>query len=106
MELEFLELYAEYGAMGVLVVLFVISYLKQNKRADEQADALENLKIENKGQSETLDNLEGMVIKLVDRWNRSDEKSQKWHDDMVSEINDLSDVVMEVKGSVSRINGK
>ena len=42
----------------------------------------------------------------VDRWNRSDEKSQKWHDDMVSEINDLSDVVMEVKGSVSRINGK
>ena len=104
--MEFLEVYAEYGAIGILIVLFVVSYIKQNKRSDEQAEALESLKIENKGQSETLENIESIVIKLVDRWNRSDEKSQKWHDDMVSEINDLSDVVMEVKGSVSRIDGK
>ena len=104
--MEFLEVYAEYGAIGILIALFVISYIKQNKRSDEQADALESLKIENRGQSETLENVESMVIKLVDRWNRSDEKGQKWHDDMVSEISDLSDVIMEVKGSVSRIDGR
>ena len=32
--------------------------------------------------------------------------SQRHREAMVKELNDLSDVMMEVKGSVSRINGK
>jgi len=47
-----------------------------------------------------------MIIKLIDRWNKSDETRDRRHEDMIKEINDLSDVMMEVKGSVSRINGK
>ena len=45
MEQSFIELYAEYGAMGIVVALFVYGYIKQSKRADEQAEALEALKI-------------------------------------------------------------
>ena len=98
--------YAEYGAMGVVVALFVYGYIKQGQRADEQADALEALKVENKGQSQHISNIESILLKLLDRWNKSDETRDRRHEDMVKEVNDLSDVMMEVKGSVSRINGK
>jgi len=103
---EFMSYYAEYGAMGVVVALFVYGYIKQGQRADEQADALEALNIENKGQSQKIDNIEGIILKMLDRWNNSDSTRDRRHEEMVREINDLSDVMMEVKGSVSRINGK
>jgi predicted nucleic acid-binding Zn-ribbon protein len=103
---DFMAYYAEYGAMGVVVALFVYGYIKQGQRADEQADALEALKIENKGQSNDIANIESIVLKFLDRWNKSDETRDRRHEDMVKEVNDLSDVMMEVKGSVSRINGK
>lgn len=78
-----MDVYAEYGALGVLVSLFVYGYFKQGKRADEQAVAIEDLKIENKGQSESIDNIEKMVIKLIDRWNKSDSEAQRRHENML-----------------------
>ena len=62
--------------------------------------------MENKGQSNDISNIESIVLKMLDRWNKSDEVSQRHREEMVRELNDLSDVMMEVKGSVSRINGK
>ena len=106
MEQSFIELYAEYGAMGIVVALFVYGYIKQSKRADDQADALEALKVENKGQSNDIANIESILLKLLDRWNNSDSIRDRRHEEMVREVNDLSDVMMEVKGSVSSINGK
>ena len=106
MEQSFIELYAEYGAMGIVVALLVYGYIKQSKRADEQAEALEALKVENKGQSNDISNIESILLKLLDRWNNSDSTRDRRHEEMVRELNDLSDVMMEVKGSVSRINGK
>ena len=98
--------YAEYGAMGVIIALFVWGYIKQGQRAEEQANSLEELRVENKGQSNDISNIESIVLKMLDRWNKSDEVSQRHREEMVRELNDLSDVMMEVKGSVSRINGK
>ena len=106
MEQSFIELYAEYGAMGIVVALFVYGYIKQSKRADDQAEALEALKVENKGQSNDISNIESILLKLLDRWNNSDSIRDRRHEEMVRELNDLSDVMMEVKDSVSRINGK
>ena len=103
---EFMSYYSEYGAMGIVIALFVWGYIKQGQRADEQADSLEALKVENKGQSQNIDNIESFVLRMLDRWNKSDETRDRRHEDMVKEVNDLSDVMMEVKGSVSRINGK
>jgi len=104
--MEYIDLYAEYGAMGVVVILFIYGYIKQGKRADEQAEALDKLALENKGQSTKISNIEGIIIKFLDRWNSSDATRDRRHEDLVKEINELSDVMMEVKGSVSRINGK
>ena len=104
--MDYIDIYAEYGAIGIVIILFVYGYVKQGKRADEQAEALDELALENKGQSEKIENIQSVVIKSLDRWNRADETRDRRHEDMVKELNDLSDVMMEVKGSLSRINGK
>ena len=103
---EFLTLYAEAGMIGVVGAMFVFMVYQNAKRSDKQAEAIEELKIENEGQSKNIENIEIIVLKFLDRWNRSDETRDRRHEDMVKEVNDLSDVMMEVKGQVSRINGK
>ena len=103
---EFLALYAEYGMIGVVGAMFVFMVYQNAKRSDSQAKSISELQVINKGQEETLENMEGMIIKLIDRWNKSDDTRDRRHEDTVKEINDLSDVMMEVKGSVSRINGR
>ena len=103
---EFLALYSEAGMIGVVGAMFVFMVYQNAKRAEQQAEDLEALKIENEGQSKNIENIQQIVIKFLDRWNRSDETRDRRHEDMVKEVNDLSDVMMEVKGQVSRINGK
>ena len=103
---EFLALYSEAGMIGVVGAMFVFMVYQNAKRAEQQAEDLEALKVENEGQPKNIENIESIVLKFLDRWNRSDETRDWRHEDLVKEINDLSDVMMEVKGSVSRINGK
>lgn len=103
--MEFIELYAEYGAVGVVIILFAITFMKQSKVTETQAQALNSLQIENEGQSKNIENIESILLKFLDRWNRSDDVRDRRHEDLVKEVNDMSDVLMEVKGSVSRING-
>tara|TARA_X000001388_G_scaffold18250_1_gene11576 strand:+ start:17740 stop:18057 length:318 start_codon:yes stop_codon:yes gene_type:complete len=104
--MDFLAVYSEAGMIGVVGAMFVYMVYSMNKRATEQAQALENLKVENKGQSETLENMEGMVIKLIGRWNQSDDKLDRKFDAVIKEINDLDNQVSRIDGSLSRINGK
>ena len=103
---SFLELYSEAGMIGVVGAMFVFMVYQNAKRSEQQAEAIEALKIENEGQSKNIENIEQIVLKFLDRWNRSDETRDRRHEDIVKEINDMSDVLMEIKGSVSRINGK
>ena len=50
-----------------------------------------------------LNEIEEICIKLIDRWNRSDETRDRRHEDMMKEVDDLSDSVAYLKG---RINGR
>ena len=103
---DFLAVYSEAGMIGVVGAMFVYLVISLSQKSAKQQESLEDLRIENKGQSETLENMEGMIIKLIDRWNKSDEIRDRRHEDMVGEINDRSAVLMEIKGNVSRINGR
>jgi len=103
---EFLELYSEAGMIGVVGAMFVFMVYQNAKRAESQAEDIDALRVHNEGQSKQIDSIYNMVIKFLDRWNRSDEIRDRRHEDMIKELNDLSDVMMEVKGQVSRINGK
>ncbi len=103
--MDFLAVYSEAGMIGVVGAMFVYMVYRMNRRATEQAEALETLKIENRGQSETLENMEGMIIKLIARWNKSDDKLDRKFDAITKEINDADNQLSEIKGSLSRVNG-
>ena len=90
------------GIVGAMCVYMVYNNIKTSHK---QADDIADLMIGYKGLFETVENMEGMIIKLIERWNRSDETRDRRHENMLKEMNDISDVLMEVKGSVSRING-
>ena len=98
-----LETYAEYGAIGVIVVLFammIINLIKSQKIQNEDLDKIRQAI----AKSETkMNNVEGIVLKMLDRWNRSDEISQRHREDIVKELNDVTDDLAYLKG---RINSK
>jgi hypothetical protein len=104
--MDFLAIYSEAGMIGVVGALLVYVVYSMNKRGTTQAEALQDLKTENRGQSETLENTEGMIIKLIGRWNQSDDKMDRKFDALNKEINDLDNQVSEIKGVISRLNGK
>ena len=47
-----------------------------------------------------LDDIEDICIKLIDRWNRSDETRDRRHEDMVKEMNDVTDDLNFLKGKI------
>lgn len=104
--MDFMAVYGEAGMIGVVGAMFVYLVVSLSNKSAQQQETLENLKIENKGQSETLENMEGMIIKLIGRWNASDDKLDRKFDAITKEINDLDNQVSELKGSMSRINGR
>ena len=101
--MDFMAIYGEAGMIGVVGAMFVYLVVSMSKKSDAQAKTIEDLKIENRGQSETLENIQGMVIKLIERWNKSDEISLRHREDIVREIGDLSEKISYVSG---RLNGK
>tara|TARA_Y100000401_G_C8152057_1_gene140096 strand:+ start:187 stop:468 length:282 start_codon:yes stop_codon:yes gene_type:complete len=90
------EVWAEYGAIGVIVFLFVGQILFLQKTLMARLLDLEN---EEKA-------TRAIVVDLINRWNRSDETRDRRHEKLVEEVNDLGDIMNRVEGSVSRINGK
>ena len=101
--MDFMAIYGEAGMIGVVGAMFVYLVVSMSKKSDAQAKTLEDLKIENRGQSETLENIQCMVIKLIERWNKSDDISLRHREDMIREMNDLSEKISYLSG---RINGK
>ena len=79
----------EWGIVGVLITLFAGQIMFLQKTLMRKLVEVFNIS-----------------IKLIDRWNRSEEVRDRRHEKLVEELNDLGDIVMEIKGSVSRINGK
>ena len=81
-----IESYAEYGAIGVIVLLFIgmIQFLRTTLMSK-------------------LQEIEDISIKLIDRWNRSDEIRDRRHEDLLKELNDVTDDINYLKG---KINGR
>jgi uncharacterized membrane-anchored protein YhcB (DUF1043 family) len=104
--MDFMAVYGEAGMIGVVGAMFVYLVISLSNKSARQQETLENLKVENKGQSETLENTEGMIIKLIERWNKSDEKLDRKFDDLNRHIRDLDSQVSRIDGSLSRMNGK
>ena len=104
--MDFLAIYGEAGMIGVVGAMFVYLVISLSNKSAKQQETLESLKVENKGQSETLENMEGMIIKLINRWNVSDDKLDRKFDALTKDVNSVDNQISEVKGSLSRINGR
>ena len=98
-----IETYAEYGAVGVIVSLFVMMIVNLMKSQRAQNEDLDNIRQAIAKMESTIENVEGIVIKLIERWNKSDDISQRHREDIVKELNDVTDDLAYLKG---RINGK
>ena len=95
------ETYAEYGAIGVIVSLFVMLIMNQIRSQKEQSKDLDDIR-KSIAKSETkMGNVEGIVLKMLDRWNRSDETSQRHREDIVKELNDVTDDLNFLKGKIN-----
>ena len=81
-----LEAYAEYGAIGVIITLFIgmIKFLQPSLPAK-------------------LSEVESICVKLIDRWNRSDEVRDRRHEQLLEQINRITDDLNYLKG---KSNGK
>ena len=80
-----IEIFAEYGVIGVMVMLFAgqMVFLQKTLMAK-------------------LSEIEEITIKLIDRWNKSDERAERRHEKQIGQMNYLTDDVNFLKG---RING-
>jgi len=98
-----IETYAEYGAVGVIVSLFVMMIVNLMKSQRAQNEDLDGIRQAIAKMESTIKNVEGITIKLIERWNKSDDISQRHREDIVKELNDVTDDLAYLKG---RINGK
>ena len=76
-----LSAYAEYGAVGIIIVLFIgmIKFLQTSLTSK-------------------LLEVENICIKLIDRWNRSDETRDRRHEQLLEQINRITDDLNYLKG--------
>ena len=80
-----IEVFAEYGTIGVMVILFAGQIMFR------QMTLMSKLK-----------EVEDITIQLINRWNKSDEKAERRHERSVIEMNQITDDLNFLKG---RING-
>ena len=101
------EAYAEYGAIGVIVSLFIMmimNLIKSQKMQNEDLDQIRQsiAKIETK-----VANSESIIKILISRWDRSDSENRnerdRRHESLMKEVDDLSDSLQFIRG---RLNGK
>ena len=97
------EVYMEYGAIGIIVSLFVMMIMNLIKSQKTQNEDLDSIRQNIAKMEETIENVEGITIKLIERWNKSDDTSQRHREDIVKELNDVTDDLAYLKG---RINGR
>jgi len=93
----------EYGAIGIIVSLFVMMIMNLIKSQKLQNEDLDDMRVHISKIESTMQNVEGITIKLIERWNKSDDTSQRHREDIVKELNDVTDDLAYLKG---RINGK
>jgi|TARA_R110002126_G_scaffold70992_4_gene178297 hypothetical protein len=79
-------IFQEWGIVGIMIIMFMgmVQFLKTQLISK-------------------LSEIETICIKLIDRWNRSDEIRDRRHEQLLEQINRITDDINFLKG---RVNGK
>ena len=80
--------------------MMIMNLMKSQRLQNEDLDdiRIHISKIENK-----VENVEGITIKLIERWNKSDDVSLRQREDIVKEMNEITDGLSFLRG---RLNGR
>ena len=103
--MDMMAIYGEAGMIGICGALLVYLVMSLSKKSESQQESLKELEVENKGQSESINNMEGMIIKLSSRWNESDAVRDRRYEQMMEAISDLEKQLSRMDGIMSRMNG-
>ena len=79
-------IFQEWGIVGIMIIMLMgmVQFLKTQLISK-------------------LSEIETICIKLIDRWNRSDEIRDRRHEQLLEQINRITDDINFLKG---RVNGK
>ena len=88
--------------VGVAAALLVFLVISLSRKADRQQQALERVQLDLDRQTTAVRNAEGMVIKLIDRWDDSDATRARRHEDLVAKGTDFRGDIGYLRG---RMNG-
>jgi|TARA_R100001463_G_scaffold132800_2_gene193729 predicted nuclease with TOPRIM domain len=103
--MDMMAIYGEAGMIGICGALLVYLVMSLSKKSEAQQESLKELEVENKGQSESINNMEGMIIKLISRWNESDAVRDRRYEQMMEAVSDLEKQLSRMDGIMSRMNG-
>ena len=98
-----LNTYAEYGAIGVIVSLFVLMITNLIKSQKSQNEDLDDIRVHISKIEGNVNNVEGIVLKMLDRWNKSDDTAMRHREAIIAELNKVTDNLNYLKG---KINGR
>ena len=76
----------------------IINLIKSQKAQNEDLDRVRQSIVKAETQ---MVNVESIVLKMLDRWNRSDEMSQRHREDIVKGLGDVTDDLAYLKGRIS-----
>ena len=101
-----LEAYGTLGATGVISLLFGFMITNLIKSQAAQNEALDKMAVDLAKAQGTTANVEGILLKLLDRIQRDSESQSnernRRHESLMKEVDDLSDKISYMSG---RLNG-
>jgi len=80
--------------------MMIMNLIKSQRLQNEDLD---DIRVHISKMESKIENVEGIVIKLIERWNKSDEVSLRHREDIVKEMNEITDGLSFLKG---RLNGR
>ena len=104
-----MESWGTLGATGVISLLFGFMITNLIKSQNAQSESLDKIQVDIAKSESTSDNVQGILLKLLDRIQReseqqNDERNRR-HESMIEALGDVEKQLSRMDGIMSRING-
>ena len=83
------------GLVGITFVYLVVSL---SRKVNDQQRTLEQLRTDASRQTDAVKNAESILVKVISRWDRSDEIRDRRHEDLTRALHDLRSDVSYLRG--------
>jgi hypothetical protein len=104
-----MESWGTLGATGVISLLFGFMITNLIKSQNAQSESLDKIQVDIAKSETTSDNVQGILLKLLDRIQReseqqNDERNRR-HESMIEALGDVEKQLSRMDGVMSRMNG-